>query len=163
MTNFVVCVAQVIFNTIIMKSLFLINLANEKSFDLGLVDDLIERSAVEVPEELCENTSDMEKGDDFFCQNAGEYERDVEEIVDYVVLNMIKQIIADKHPQTDVDNITLQTTNSDLELDSFDSLELLAQVEILFDEDIFDIDMEKKSFAMSDIAMGVKKLLTTKK
>lgn len=146
-----------------MKNLFLINLANNKSFDLGLVDDLIERSAGEVPEELCENTPDMEKGDDSFCQNAGEYERDVEEIVDYVVLNMIKQIIADKHPQTDVDNITLQTTNSDLELDSFDSLELLAQVEILFDENIFDIDMEKTSFAMADIAMGVKKLLTTKK
>ncbi len=146
-----------------MENIFLINLTNNKSFDLGQVDALIVRSAVELPDELCENTLDMEKGDDSFCQNAGEYERDVEEVVDYVVLNVIKQIITDNHPHIKADDITMQTTNSDLELDSFDSLELLAHVEMLFDKDIFNVDMEKTSFAMADIVMSVKKLLNTKK
>lgn len=140
-----------------MKNLFLINLKNDWSFDLDLVDALIEKSAVEVPDELCENGFDADAS---FCQNAGEYERDVEEVVDYVMLNVIKQIITDNHPHIKADDITMQTTNSDLELDSFDSLELLAHVEMLFDEDIFNVNMEKTSFTMADIVMGVKKILT---
>ena len=143
-----------------MENIFLINLTNNKSFDLGQVDALIVRSAVELPDEFCDDELGTAEADNSFCQNMGEFKRDVEKVVDYVVLNVIKQIITDNHPHIKADDITMQTTNSDLELDSFDSLELLAHVEMLFDEDIFNVNMEKTSFTMADIVMGVKKILT---
>ena len=145
-----------------MENIFLINLTNNKSFDLGQVDALIVRSAVELPDEFCDDELGTAEADNSFCQNMGECKRDVDvdEVVDYVVLNVIKQIITDNHPHIKADDITMQTTNSDLELDSFDSLELLAHVEMLFDENIFNVNMEKTSFTMADIVMGVKKILT---
>lgn len=143
-----------------MENIFLINLTNNKSFDLGQVDALIVRSAVELPDEFCDDELGTAEADNSFCQNMGECKRDVDEVVDYVVLNVIKQIITDNHPHIKADDITMQTTNSDLELDSFDSLELLAHVEMLFDENIFNVNMKKTSFTMADIVMGVKKILT---
>lgn len=125
------------------ENMFLRGQRNKNSFDLQRISILINAAKLEqLPVELLKE------------------ETDVDDVVNYAALSIIRQIIKECHGDVyKSEEINLNTSTKILKFDWFDSLQLLAKIEIRLEklsDSLFHDGMEHETFDMAKVVSDLK-------